>query len=70
MQKISTIIDNYLENDRAEPDSYPGVQTFIGITENNLMEVRLERNSKLYRKLRTAMVRIRMPGGVRGRLKK
>ncbi|EHO10981.1 hypothetical protein HMPREF9714_01410 [Myroides odoratimimus CCUG 12901] len=41
MQKISTSIDNYLENDRAEPDSYQGVQTFIGITENNLMEVRL-----------------------------
>ncbi|MDX4975661.1 group II intron reverse transcriptase/maturase, partial [Myroides odoratimimus] len=34
-------IDNYLENDRAEPDSYQGVQTFIGITENNLMEVQL-----------------------------
>ncbi|MDM1537966.1 group II intron reverse transcriptase/maturase, partial [Myroides odoratimimus] len=41
MQKISMNIDNYLENDRAEPDSYQGVQTFIGITENNLMEVQL-----------------------------
>ncbi|WP_313139028.1 group II intron reverse transcriptase/maturase [Myroides sp.] len=41
MQKISVNIDNYLDNDRAEPESYQGVQTFIGITENNLTEVRL-----------------------------
>ena len=39
MQKISKHIDNYLEKDRTESESYQGVQTFIGITENNLMEV-------------------------------
>ena len=33
MQKISVNIDNYLDNDKAEPESYQGVQTFIGITE-------------------------------------
>ena len=41
MQKISRNRDNYLVKDRAEPDSYQGVQTYIGITENNLTEVRL-----------------------------
>ena len=46
MQKISKYIDNYLEKDRTESESYQGVQTFIGITENNLMEVQLEVNSK------------------------
>ena len=64
MQIISNNFDNYLEKDRTESDSYQGVQTFIGITENNLTEVHL----KMYRKLRTALVRIRMPGGVEGRL--
>ena len=39
MQKISKYIDNYLGKDRTESESYQGVQTFIGITENNLMEV-------------------------------
>ncbi|STZ49100.1 Uncharacterised protein [Myroides odoratimimus] len=28
MQKISMNIDNYLENDRAEPDSYQAVADF------------------------------------------
>ena len=46
MQKISKYIDNYLGKDRTESESYQGVQTFIGITENNLMEVQLEVNSK------------------------
>ena len=64
MQIISNNFDNYLEKDRTESDSYQGVQTFIGITENNLTEVHL----KMYRKLRTALVRIRMPGGLEGRL--
>ncbi|MDM1327926.1 hypothetical protein HXZ97_12675 [Myroides odoratimimus] len=42
MQKISVNIDSYLDNnDRPEPESYQGVQTFIGITENNLTEVQL-----------------------------
>lgn len=39
MQKTSNNFDNYLRKDRTESDSYQGVQTFIGITENNLMEV-------------------------------
>lgn len=33
-QKISE--DTWLQNDRAEPDSYAGGQTFMWITENNL----------------------------------
>ncbi len=33
MQKISR--DNYQQKTRAELESYVGVQTFIGITENN-----------------------------------
>jgi group II intron reverse transcriptase/maturase len=41
MQKISNNFDNYLGKDRTESDSYQGVQTFIGITENNLTEVHL-----------------------------
>lgn len=45
MQKISRNRDNYLVKDRAEPDSYQGVQTYIGITENNLTEVRLGQGS-------------------------
>ncbi len=39
MQKISTQSDNCPRNDRTASDSYAGVQTFMGITENNLMEV-------------------------------
>ena len=41
MQKISNYTDNYLGKDRVEPERYRGVQTFIGITENNLTEVHL-----------------------------
>jgi group II intron reverse transcriptase/maturase len=41
MRKISNNFDNYLGKDRTESDSYQGVQTFIGITENNLTEVHL-----------------------------
>jgi RNA-directed DNA polymerase len=41
MQKISNHFDNYLGKDRTESDSHQGVQTFIGITENNLTEVHL-----------------------------
>jgi retron-type reverse transcriptase len=33
-QKISQ--DSYQQNNRAEPENYAGVQTFIRITENNL----------------------------------
>ncbi|MDR0573446.1 MAG: hypothetical protein LBG96_05360 [Tannerella sp.] len=39
MQKISIKSDNCLEKNRTESDDYQGVQTYIGITENNLMEV-------------------------------
>jgi len=34
MQKISK--DNYQRNTREELESYSGVQTFMGITENNI----------------------------------
>ncbi|HOS71955.1 MAG TPA: group II intron reverse transcriptase/maturase [Bacteroidales bacterium] len=40
MQKISTPSDNCPRKDRTASESYAGVQTFIGITENNLIEVR------------------------------
>lgn len=40
MQKISTKSDNWPRKDRTASESYAGVQTFMGITENNLMEVR------------------------------
>lgn len=39
MQKISTLSDNCRQKDRTESESYAGVQTFIGITENDLVEV-------------------------------
>ena len=35
VQKISE--DNYQKKDRAELEGYSGVQTFMGITENNIM---------------------------------
>lgn len=38
-QKISSNNDNYLEKNRTASESYQGVQTFIGITENHLTEV-------------------------------
>ncbi|MEM7107545.1 MAG: hypothetical protein AAF519_04905 [Bacteroidota bacterium] len=37
-QKIS--LDTYLQNKRAEPEDYAGVQTFMWITENNLTIVK------------------------------
>lgn len=40
MQKISTASDNWPRKDRTASESYAGVQTFMGIAENNLMEVR------------------------------
>ncbi len=39
MQEISTSSDSCHENNRPESENYRGVQTFIGITENNLTEV-------------------------------
>jgi len=47
MQKISTKRDNCLEKNRRESEGYRGVQTFIGIVENNLTEVRLTRDDLL-----------------------
>ncbi len=38
MQKISTISDSCHDGNRTESEGYGGVQTFIGITENNLTE--------------------------------
>lgn len=40
MQKTSTQSDNCPLKDRTASESYAGVQTFMGITENNLIEVR------------------------------
>jgi len=40
MQKISAKNDNWQEKNRTESEGYLGVQTYIGITENNLTEVR------------------------------
>jgi retron-type reverse transcriptase len=44
MQKISTQSDNCPQKNRTASDGKVGVQTFIGITENNLMEVRFNRD--------------------------
>ena len=41
MHKILSEDNNYPQNDSTECDSYEGVQTFIGITENHLVEVKL-----------------------------
>ena len=51
MQKISTKSDNCLEKNRTESGGYQGVQTYIGITENNLMEVQQTKNGLLERNL-------------------
>ncbi len=40
MQKISTSSDSCHDGNRTESEGYGGVQTFLGITENNLTEVR------------------------------
>jgi hypothetical protein len=45
MQKISTKSDNCPQKGRTASESYVGVQTFIGITENRLMEVSLKREA-------------------------
>ena len=47
MQKILEITDNCQQNDRTASEDYVGVQTFIGITENSLMEVRFTRDDLL-----------------------
>lgn len=40
MQRILTLSDNFPRKNRTASESYSGVQTFMGITEDNLMEVR------------------------------
>ncbi len=49
MQKISTSSDNCRQKDRTESESYAGVQTFIGITENHLVEVQFTKDALLER---------------------
>ena len=49
MQKISTLSDNCRQKDRTESESYVGVQTFIGITENHLVEVQFTKEDLLER---------------------
>jgi group II intron reverse transcriptase/maturase len=47
MQKISTESDNCRWKNKAESDGYSGVQTYIGITENHLTEVRFTKEDLL-----------------------
>lgn len=49
MQKISTLSDNCRQKDRTESESYAGVQTFIGIPENHLVEVQFTKEDLLER---------------------
>lgn len=49
MQKISTGSDNLPQKDRTESESYVGVQTFMGITENHLTEVQFAKEDLLER---------------------
>jgi hypothetical protein len=48
-QKISTKRDNRLEKNRTAFEGYQGVQTYMGITENNLMEVQQTKDGLLER---------------------
>jgi retron-type reverse transcriptase len=48
-QKISMMSDNCLEKNRTASDGYQGVQTFMGIAENNLAEVQQTKDSLLER---------------------
>jgi hypothetical protein len=54
MQKISTLSDNCRQKDRTESESYARVQTFIGITENHLVEVQFTKEDLLERILSPA----------------
>jgi group II intron reverse transcriptase/maturase len=49
MQKISAQNDNCPQKNRTESEDYVGVQTFIGIPENHLMEVHFTRENLLER---------------------
>lgn len=47
MQKISMSSDSCHDGNRTESEGYCGVQTFLGITENNLTEVRFTQDALL-----------------------
>lgn len=47
MQKISAVNDSCPQKNRTESEGYVGVQTFIGITENNLTEVHFTKDDLL-----------------------
>lgn len=49
MQKISAQNDSYLQQNRTESEGNEGAQTFIGIAENNLVEVQFTKESLLER---------------------
>lgn len=49
MQKISAQNDNCPQKSRTASEDYVGVQTFIGITENNLMEVHFTKDALMER---------------------
>jgi group II intron reverse transcriptase/maturase len=54
MQKIPTLSGSCPQKNRTESESYAGVQTFIGITENNLVEVQFTKDDLLERILSAA----------------
>ena len=54
MQKISAVNDSCPQKNRTESEGYVGVQTFIGITENNLTEVHFTKDDLLERILSPA----------------
>lgn len=54
MQKIPTLSGSCPQKNRTESESYAGVQTFIGITENNLVEVQFTKDDLFERILSTA----------------
>ncbi len=71
MQKISTSSDGYPRKDRTVSESYAGVQTFMGITENHLTEVQFTREDLLERilspsNMNLAYRRVVSNGGIGG----
>ena len=71
MQKIVSQSTNCPQKDSSENDSYVGVQTFMGMTENNLLEVSFTKEELLERilspsNLNTAYKRVVQNGGSGG----
>lgn len=71
MQKIVLPNTNCPQNDSSENDSYVGVQTFMWMTENNLVEVSCSQECLLERilspsNLNTAYKRVVQNGGIGG----